>query len=67
MWETILSTVLSLAGWLIARKKEDKEAQKKFLELTHYLQSQGSLSAKVYVNHVVRLRNLDEKIDSKKI
>jgi len=66
MVSTILEIVLNIAGWLIAKNKEDKEAHKKYLELTHYLQSQGSISAKLHAKHAIRLRDLDKKIDSKK-
>ena len=62
-WMTILEWGLKLVGWVIGKRAKDKETHKKFLELTHHIQSKGLISARFRASQDERLANLDARMD----
>ena len=57
MWGTIATIALKLLGAFISKKTQDKESERKFLELAQHLQAKKLISANIKWH---RQDNLDE-------
>lgn len=64
-WSLIIEWGLKLLGMGLAKRANDKETHKKFLELTHHIQSKGLISARFRASQDERLANLDARMDKK--
>lgn len=65
-WALIIEWGLKLLGWGISKHSQDKETNRKFLELAHHIQSKGLISAKMRFEVDDRLAGLDDAIDNPK-
>ena len=61
MWTTIITLALKLIGEVIIKNGNDKEAERKFLELATHLQGKKLISANFKMDRYSRLTELEKK------
>ena len=65
LWSTVATIALKLIGAFITKRTQDKEAEKKFLELATHLQAKKLISARTKFERSDRLARLAKKAEEK--
>lgn len=65
LWSTVATIALKLIGAFISKRTQDKEAERKFLELATHLQAKKLISARTKFERSDRLARLAKKAEEK--